>query len=152
MLATEILSDMLEDCRDAARINAVVNDVAVRPFVGLPEAGDIDLTEVINNPANLFPFGEHGGFALIWTAPHCYEVHTFVLPSGRGLWARWAAACGIDMARERGARMLWTRVPRFDLPHVRSFARGMGMAPTGESAPLAGTDYDVLAMDVVPCL
>lgn len=143
--------NLMTDCRDVARLNEVVNDPAVRPYVGAPDVGHLDLSPLVDDPNNLFPFGEHGGFALIWTAPRTYEVHTFILKSGRGLWARQAAKDGIAMAVERGARMLWTRVPA-DLPHVRSFAVGMGMASTGETAPMLGKAYEVLAMEFMPCL
>ncbi len=151
MPAIDTPFDLMHDCRDVARINAVVNDPSVRPFIGEPDAGEIDFAPAVAVPANLFPFGEHGGFALIWTAPFTYEVHTFILASGRGAWARRAAKAGIDLAKRAGARLLWTRVPRFDWPHIRLFATGMGMTPTGECAPFHGVEYDVLSMEVAPC-
>lgn len=148
MLATEENLQIVSDCRDAARINAVVNDPAVRPYVGAPDAGFLDLSPLLADRNNIFPFGLHGGFALLWTAPHTYEVHTFILPSGRGFWAKLAARCGIELAAAKGARMLWTRVPSLHGRNIRAFSVSMGMRATGETAPLLGEPYDVYAMDV----
>lgn len=96
---------------------------------------------------NLFPMGEHGGFALIWTAPFTREVHTFVLKEGRGVWAREAAQAGIEIARQHGTCILWTRIPD-DLPNVRAFAKGMGMKPTGETIETFGKAYAVYMMAI----
>lgn len=109
----------------------MINHPAVRPFVGAPDGGDLDISPLLK-PENLFPFGEHGGFALLWTAPFTREVHTFILPGGRGKWAREAAAEGIAMAREHGTAVLWTKIPPAS-PHVQAYAAGMGMKPTGET-------------------
>jgi hypothetical protein len=139
------LALLLHLSRDAQAINAVVNDPAVRPFVGAPEAGDLDLAPLVACDENLFPFGEHGGFALIWTAPHTREVHTFILKSGRGKWAREAAAEGIAMAAQAGTKALWTCIPDGQR-HVAAYALGMGMEPTGETVERCGKPYSVMAM------
>lgn len=131
---------------DADLINEVINHPAVRPFIGFADAGDLDITPLVR-PENLFPFGEHGGFALLWSAPRTREVHTFILPKGRGAWARQAAADGIDIARSDGTRTLWTKIPD-DQPNVRAFAVGMGMQPTGEVIETDGKPYAVYAMEI----
>jgi len=151
LAAVPDVSSIVCDARDSAAINAVLNDPAVRPFIGLPDAGEVDISPLVVNPMNLFPFGEHGGFALLWTAPHTREVHTFILPSGRGRWAQQAAAEGIEMARDAGTRTLWTKVPA-DAPHVRAFASVMGMDPTGEAVTEHGAAYEIMAMELDPCL
>jgi len=123
----------------------VVNDPAVRPFVGAPDAGDLDLSPLITCEENLFPFGEHGGFALIWTAPHTREVHTFILKTGRGRWACDAAREMITMAGEAGTERLWTRIAP-DQPHVKAYAIRNGMKPTGEAFAHLGKRYSIYAM------
>lgn len=138
---------MLTLSRDVDAINAVVNHPAVRPFVGAPDAGALDLSELVETSANLFPMGEHGGFALIWTAPHTREVHTFILPEGRGKWARDAARDGIALAVEHGTRRLWTQVAP-EQRNVAAYAVGMGMEPTGETLDTLGHPHVVYAMDV----
>lgn len=125
------MAGLLHITTDAAAVNAVVNHPAVRPFVGSPDEGEIDLSELTARAENLFLLGEHGGFALYWTAPFTREVHTFVLPKGRGAWARDAAGEGIVIAVAHGTAVLWTRIPP-GLPNVRAYAVRMGMRPTGE--------------------
>lgn len=123
----------------------MVNHPAVRPFVGAPDAGDLDLKPLIDRDENLFPFGEYGGFALVWTAPHTREVHTFILPEGRGAWAQHAAAEMIGMAAEAGTETLWTQIDP-DQPNVRLYAERAGMRPTGEVLHTLGNRHEVFRM------
>jgi hypothetical protein len=109
------------------------------------EFGELDVADRVAETANLFAFGEHGGFAAYWTAPWTREVHTFILPSGRGRWALRAAHEAIEIARQHGTSILWTRVPA-SLPNVRAFAKGMGMSATGEVIVTFGEPWDVYAM------
>lgn len=125
----------------------MVNHPAVRPFVGAADLGPVDLSPLVDRPEHLFPFGAHGGFALIWTAPATREVHTFMLPEGRGSWARQARSEGIQAAREAGTRTLWTKVPP-DAPHVEAFAVEGGMRPTGEVIDTFGAPYAVFSMEL----
>lgn len=140
---------LLHLSNDAAEINAAVNHPAVRPFVGEPDAGVLDISPLIV-PENLFPFGEHGGFALIWTAPATREVHTFILPEGRGRWAVLAAREGIAIAAAKGTRVLWTKIPP-NSENVRSYAARMGMAPTGEVVETLGHPHAIYAMECGSC-
>jgi hypothetical protein len=118
----------------------------VRPFVGAPEAGELDISPLVK-PENLFPFGEHGGFLLQWTAPRTYEVHTFIVEAGRGRWARLAVHDGIQIARGHGAERLWTKIPP-EGPKVRLFAAMMGMTPTGEKIETLGELHDIYEMSL----
>jgi len=138
---------MLDRSYDADRINLVVNDPAVRPFVGAVDAGDLDLTEAVERPEHWFLMGEHGGFGLIWTAPNVHEVHTFILPSGRGKWAVKAAEAMIDFARKNGDTMLWTKIPP-KLKHVGSYARLMGMKTTDMVVETFGEPYEIYKMEL----
>lgn len=115
---------------DAERVNFLVNHPAIRPFVGGDTEVEIDLGPAVDNEDNIFLDGEHGGFACCWTAPGTYEIHTFILPEGRGRWARDFAAWGIDYLVSHGAFHLWTRVPE-SLANVRAFTLKMGMKPAG---------------------
>jgi hypothetical protein len=85
---------------DATRLNAVVNHPDVRPWLG--GSGEIDLSEVIADPANITLETEHGGYIL---ARHpymhgVYEAHSQFLPEGRGEEAA--------KARDEGFRWLFT--------------------------------------------
>lgn len=114
-------------CRDAGTVNYYANHPAIRPHIG--GSGVLDLSAVTHDP-NVALFGEHGGFCLSWTAPRTYEIHTLIVPEGRGQWAFVWAAESINYMISIGADHLWTRV----LPaarHTAIFTRKMGLKPCG---------------------
>ena len=114
---------------NAGIVNAVANHAAVRPFVG--GLGVLDMTVAIADADNVALFGAHGGFVYEWAGPGIYEVHTLILPEGRGVWALDGARQSLDtMAKEHGAALIWTRIRR-DYRHVRMFAHAAGMRYTG---------------------
>jgi hypothetical protein len=136
---------MFERTFDAEWANELVNHPSIRPFVGDVSYGEIDLTEVIGRQENLFLKGEFGGFGLTWSCPRVFEVHTFILPEGRGRWAYAAAKEMIVMAKDTGAEKLWTMVAT-DQPNVKRFAKMSGMVYTGIQIPKWGKAFDVLEM------
>ena len=138
---------MLSPSRNVEAINAAVNHPAVRPFVGPADMGALDLAPLVERPEHLFPFGEHGGFALIWTAPKTREVHTFIKPEGRGDWAKQARAEMLTLAMEHGTARLWTKIPP-DAPHVKAFAVRGGMGATGETVEMFGKPYTIYSMEL----
>jgi hypothetical protein len=138
---------MLARSHDAARINEVVNHPTVRPAVGVPELGDVDMTPAVEKLEHWFLMGDHGGFALTWSAPATYEWHSFILPEGRGKWAADARTEAIEYARQHGARMLWSKIPP-DAPHVDRFARQGGMKPTNDVIVTLGVPYRVFNMEL----
>lgn len=101
---------------DAAHFNAVVNHPEIRPWMG--GSGEIDLTEVIADPANIALQTEHGGYIL---ARHpymhgVYEAHSQFLPEGRGEEA--------TKARDEGFRWLFTHTDCIEvITRVPSFNR-----------------------------
>lgn len=68
----------------ASEINAVVNHPDVRPFVGRPSEGDIDLASIVADKRNIVLMAEGGGLVLHWHEPGVYEVHTQFVPEVRG--------------------------------------------------------------------
>lgn len=124
-----------------------MNHPDVRPFVGAPEAGFLDFTALVSRPEHLFPFGEHGGFFLIWTAPRNYEVHVALLPDGRGAWGFAAQDEVIETARAHGGAVLWARIDEH-MPHLAQFARRGGMKPTGMVLETLGTPCQVYEMEI----
>ena len=138
---------MLERSYDTAFINKVVNDPSVRPYVGSGVDGDIDTQILVDDPDNWFLMGEHGGFLLTETAPGVREVHTFVLPSGRGEWAAAARAKAIEYLREHGTEKLWTKIEP-DSKHVISYALEGGMQITDEMVESFGTLYQIYRMEL----
>jgi hypothetical protein len=141
----EVILPVVARCNDADRVNALANAPEIRPFIG--GEGELDLSDAVDNPLNLFLLGEHGGFALIWSAPGAYEVHTFVRLSGRGAWARQAARDTIRLAAKHGADRLWTRIVP-EQANVVAFAREMGMRPRRYSIVTLGKAYDVYSMEI----
>lgn len=115
---------------DADRINELVNHPAIRPFVGGDIETVLDLTNAVQDDANHFLTGEHGGFACTWSAPLTYEIHTFVLPEGRGRWAFEFARAGRNYMVGIGATHLWTRVHP-DAANVRRFTLAAEFKPAG---------------------
>lgn len=113
--------------RDAGLINSYANHPDIRPFIG--GAGELDLAAVTDDP-HVAIFGEHGGFALSWTAPGTYEVHTMITQEGRGQWAFDAAKEAIAYMVGIGAVHLWTRVHPAHR-HTAIFTRKMGFKPCG---------------------
>jgi hypothetical protein len=141
---------MLERCRDAGRINAVVNHASVRPFVG-DGTRYLDSADLLSDPdKNIFLMGEHGGFALIETEPKVHEIHTFILPEGRGSWARAAAQELIDFAAQNGDIRVWTKVPA-DQKNVELYTRRAGLRPTGELTTVFDKPYKVFSLELTPC-
>jgi hypothetical protein len=136
---------MLERSFDTARINAVINHPDVRPFVG-PGDEYADASVLIDNPDNWFLMGDHGGFCLIQTLPHVHEIHTFILPKGRGVWARNAAQALLDFARENGDNMVWTKVPE-DQRNVEAYTRRAGLHFTGEVVQEFGKPYKIFKLE-----
>lgn len=139
---------MLSRCYDAGIVNRVVNHPDVRAGVGAPELGELDLSDLMARPEHWFLMGDHGGFMLGWSAPDVREVHTFILPEGRGKWASEARAAMIRYARENGVKMLWTKISPDDR-HVDRYARQGGMQLTDEVIETFGKPYRIYRMELV---
>lgn len=136
--------DLLARTFDAAAVNAVANNPDVRPFIGDPDTGALDLAPLIARRENIFLLGEHGGFALTWSAPRIFEVHTFIGRAGRGAWARNAAAEMLEHMTNFAER-LWTRIHPAQA-NVIAFAQEMGMRPVGMTIETFGEPYGVYEM------
>lgn len=117
---------------DAKFVNGIVNHPEVRPFVGGDGESFIDLASVLADGKNICLMDEHGGFMATWTAPDTYELHTFILPAGRGRKAYANARELLSTLKANfGALHIWTRVPH-DQENVRRFTIASGLKPCGE--------------------
>ena len=137
---------MLERSFDTGRINEVINHPEVRPFVGPVSYGEVDAAPLVENSDNWFLMGAHGGFGLIQTSPTVHEIHTFILPDGRGAWARDAAQALLDFARKNGDSMVWTKVPS-DQKNVEVYTRRAGLRATGEKTEVFGKPYKIFKLE-----
>jgi RimJ/RimL family protein N-acetyltransferase len=113
-------------------MESIANHPEVRPHIGGDPEAPLDLTAFFENDQNIALVGEHGGFLCGWSAPSVYEIHTMVLPEGRGQWAYDLAKAGRNWMEEFGALHLWTRVHP-DAPHVRRFTLKAGFKPAGQN-------------------
>jgi hypothetical protein len=138
---------MLERTQDVDRINEVVNHPSVRPSIGAPEIGKVDVSALVTAPEHWFLIGEHGGFMLGWSAPEVREIHTFILPEGRGKWAAQARDEMLTYAREHGTKLLWTKI-EVDARHVEHFARQGGMQLTEEVIETLGVPYRIYRLEL----
>jgi hypothetical protein len=112
---------------DARAINTVLNHPLVRPDVADLGEGLIDISAKVADPANVLLMGEHGGVFAIAILPGVYEVHTQVLPAGRGAWAyAFAREFTHWMFTRADAYELMTRIPHEHLG-ARSLAVRSGM-------------------------
>jgi len=91
----------------ADRINAVLNDPAVRPWVADMGAGEIDVSPIVENTNNILLMGRYGGCLCFCPQPGIYEVHTQVLSEGRGRWA-------LDFVRA-GASWMFTHTDAYEI-------------------------------------
>lgn len=112
-------------------VNALANHESVRPFIGGDLSQPLDLSQAVAQPLNVVLMGEHGGFLMVWSCPEAYEVHTMILPEGRGEWAAEAAIAARDaMFDIYGAALLWTRVAE-GADNVLAYAEKAGMRRWG---------------------
>jgi hypothetical protein len=111
----------------AERLNAVLNHPDVRPDVAEMGEGELDLTKAVENKNNVLLMGDFGGFFSVRIMPGVYEVHTQILPGGRGAWAFEAARVASHwMFTHTDAFEIVTRVPRGHMG-AKALATSMGM-------------------------
>lgn len=103
---------MIERHTTADRINEIVNDPAVRPWIANSDKGVIDLSDMVADCRNYVLMGEHGGIAFFFVQDGVYECHTQVLPRARGKWTReLTEACARYMFTQTDAYEIITRIP-----------------------------------------
>ena len=83
---------------DAQRINAIVNDPSVYPFVHGMTDGPIDLTTPLSDQRNVALVAKWGGVILAQQQAGIYEIHVQALPEGRGSWTADMAQSALQWA------------------------------------------------------
>lgn len=112
---------------DPELVNWFANHPDIRSELG--GSGPLDLAPAMN-AANVFLFGEHGGFVFSWSAPRTYEVHVVITMAGRGAWGFRAAQEAVSAMTAAGAEHLWARV-RPDRRDIAAFAARAGFRECG---------------------
>ena len=96
---------------DARRLNIVVNDPSVRPFVMARDDAPLDLTGLVANLRNVALMSDYGGLFFVQLAPSMYEVHVQFVESARGAWAMaFTKACAQWMFTRTDAQEAWMKV------------------------------------------
>lgn len=111
----------------ANRINAVLNHPEVRPWVADKDKGVVDISKQVSNQNNILLMGDHGGCFFSKLMEGFYEVHTQVLPEGRGQWAKdFLIAVRHYIFTRTDACEVLTRVPT-EHKGARAAAQSVGM-------------------------
>lgn len=98
---------------DATHINQIINHPDIRPWMGDGGIDKLNLQPVLDNEKNILLMGEHGGCLFTYIFPGVYEVHTQILPEGRGEWAvRLVHTIAHWLFTRTDAYEVLTRVPR----------------------------------------
>lgn len=111
----------------AGRMNRILNHEAVRPW--LANSGDpiLDISADVADHRNILLMGRYGGTFYRPIQEGVYEVHTAVLPDGRGEWAgRMTAASLHLMFTASDAYEVVTRVPKGHIAALAA-AKAVGM-------------------------
>lgn len=117
---------MIERIFDGEKINRVVNDPSVYPWVkGICE-GPLDLGPLLKDPRHVCLMNAHGGCLFTQESAGIYQVHTQFLPEGRGAKAIEAVHEALHwMFTRTDAVEIWTRCPKGNLG-ARALARAIG--------------------------
>ncbi|WP_213775121.1 hypothetical protein [Bradyrhizobium sp. dw_78] len=116
---------MIERHLTADRLNEIVNDPSVYPWVRGACDAPLDLAPLLSDKRHVCLLGEFGGCVFVQHQPGLYEVHTQMLPGGRGQWALDTVnECLRWMFTRTDAVEIWTRCPRGNLA-ARALARAI---------------------------
>lgn len=137
---------------DASRLNAVASHPEVRPHIGLASEGPLDFSATLANPNIVCLEVEHGAFVFDQHDPQQhqgrFELHTFLLPEGRGDGVLPAAAAAFRwMFTRTDCLELLTKVPATNKP-AALMARRAGFVPIFKrvAAWEDGSDIDYFSM------
>jgi len=113
---------------DARHLNAVANHPDVRLWLGgeAPADAPLDLTAIVEDPANIAMATPHGGFVAVALGSGRYDVHSLFLVEGRGYEAITAQVEAVAyMFSATDATELRTTVPTSNRP-AAAFAKRAG--------------------------
>lgn len=80
----------------ADRINKILNDPGVRPWVADADLGELDISKQVENRDNILLMGALGGCLLLYVMPGVFEVHSQCMPEGRGAWMKGFVTAALD--------------------------------------------------------
>src|SRR5262245_19837679 len=116
----------IERVLNATRLNEIVNDPSVYPWVKGWALGPLDISGPAANPNNVLLIGEGGAIIFTPLSRSFYEAHTQVLKSHRGKWAKeFCQECLLYLFTKTEAMEVLTRCPT--LP-TKALARALGFS------------------------
>lgn len=116
----------LERASDAVRLNEIVNDPSVYPWVHGAVEGPLDLSGIVADRRHVALMGRYGGVLFVQHGPGIYEAHTQVLDVGRGAWTVEMVRAALEWQfTHTDAMEIWTRVPKGNLA-ARALAKTIG--------------------------
>jgi hypothetical protein len=117
---------MIERVFDGEKINRIVNDPSVYPWVRGVCEGPLDLGPLLQDQRHVCLMEDFGGCLFTQQSPGIYEVHTQFLPQGRGAKALATVQGALHwMFTRSGAVEIWTRCPKGNLG-ARVLAKAIG--------------------------
>ena len=97
---------------DAERLNAILNHSEVRRWVA-DGTKPLDMSNMVRDERNVVLMGEHGAGVFGYLQPGIYELHSQVLPEGRGPWVdAFGRECLKWIFANTAAFEVVTRVPK----------------------------------------
>lgn len=150
---------MLSRQESAERVNEIVNDPSIYPWICGPLTEPLDLTTTIESGNYIALVGEYGGFLFWKIAPGLFDAHSAILPEGRGRWTIKAAKSALDwMFGKEGADEIMMVAPQGNLA-VLSLVRVLKAKPRGSVAdgwwrngkPVAANVYSLTKSDYELC-
>ena len=117
---------MIERVFDGEKINRIVNDPSVYPWVRGVCEGPLDLGPLLQDKRHVCLMEDFGGCLFTQQSPGIYEVHTQFLPQGRGAKALATVHGALHwMFTRSDAVEIWTRCPKGNLG-ARVLAKAIG--------------------------
>lgn len=116
---------MIERIFDGEKINRIVNDPSVYPWVKGACEGPLDLGPLLQDKRHVCLMGEYGGCLFVQQSPGIYEAHSQCLEKGRGEWMVNTVREALHwMFTRTDAVEIWTRCPKGNLA-ARALARAI---------------------------
>lgn len=142
----------IERATDARRVNEIVNDPSIYPWVKGSNTGPLDVSKMFASPNNIALVAEHGCSIGIRIQAGIYEFHTSVLPEGRGAWMKEFADEAFHwMFTKTDAYELMTKCPDGN-PASKIGAKHVGCSLQFRTGAIWPTDKGLVPVDVYSLL
>lgn len=136
----------IERVSDPHRLNRIINDPSIYPYVKGYAVTPLDISPMLANPRNHALMGEHGGVLFCRHFAGLYEAHTQILPAGRGKWAVGAVKAALHwMFSNTDAIEILTKCPN---KRARALATVIGGTPQWRAKRGWVMDNDPIPVDI----